>query len=105
MTRLEFDVEAKTWLRPSTYRALHRHAQETGTSVGYLLARIADKAVEPKQQQVPRRPYQRMTPQLIERAAALYRSGMLWREIAQELGVSTSSLANHKTQIVNERTS
>lgn len=105
MRVLEFEVEAKTWLRPTTYRALHEHAQQAGVSVGYILARLADQAVAPRAQGHPRRPYRRMTPQLIERAGVLYRDGMLWREIADELGVSTSSLANHKTQIINERTS
>ena len=92
----DFRVEAKTWLRRSTYKSLYAAASVRGMSLDQLLSEICDVAVKTRPK---KRTWTRMTPELLQRARELEATGMTYARIAEEIGVSKSTLANHREQL------
>ena len=92
----DFAIETKTWLRKSTYKPLYASARERGVTLGTVVSEICDDAVAARSR---KRAYRKMTPELMQRYRELEAEGMPYSRIAAELGVSKSSLENHRAQL------
>lgn len=49
--REQFSIPVTTWLKPATFLAFERIAEERGTSITVLISRLADLALKPKASQ------------------------------------------------------
>lgn len=84
----QFRAPVKVWLRPAAWRTLERLAQVNNTTIGELLANLADHALDPaKHTRDGVRRWKRTTPEQVRDLRALRIGGASIREAAEAVGL------------------
>ena len=82
-------VPITTYLHPTAYRRLAAYAENNHTTVGRVLAQLADKATTPRKR---RRPKVIATPEQVEWIITQHALGTPQLRIAQQLGISITQV-------------
>ena len=87
-------VPIKAWLRGSTFRILVKHAEQRHMTVGQVLVLLAEQATR-ERTPTGRRPYTRMTPELLNRIVELRGQGKTTYQIGAAVNVPQASVHRH----------
>lgn len=92
-------VLVRAVLRPSTYKAFARHANELHLEVGDLLSRLADRAVGTAPLPAPALTPERPEDDIDARIRHLNGAGLNDTEIAEQLGMSQSNTSMRRRRL------